>query len=369
MKGNAVYLDYNATAPLRPGIADAMREIMMDPGNASSIHASGRRARSHVEKARAQVAALAGTHPNQIVFTSGATEANNAVLKAFAGKRIIVSAIEHPSVLESAPAAERIPVTTDGIVDIAAFERMLASGETPALISIMLVNNETGAIQPVADLARLAKKKHPGVFFHTDAVQAAGKIPLDFPALHVDYMSLSAHKMGGPQGAGALIVAPGAKPVKLLHGGGQEKSQRAGTENVAAIVGFGLAADTGAGDMAAVKALRDRLESGLQKDSPEIIVFARETPRIPNTSCFSLPGLDAQTLIMALDLEGFAVSSGSACSSGTVKPSHVLKAMDRTGEETAAALRVSLGWNTKESDVDSFLAVWSKLVRRLKGPR
>jgi cysteine desulfurase len=288
------------------------------------------------------------------------------VLQAFRGGRILTSAIEHPSVLESAPDAERIPVTADGVVDEAAYEALLDKGE-PALISIMAVNNETGVIQNVGRLAKIAKKKYPGVHVHTDAVQAAGRLPLDFPAWHIDYMSLSAHKFGGPQGAGALIAAPGAKPVKLLHGGGQEKRQRAGTENVAGIAGFGLAAELAQNNIAnfqKLAALRDRMESELKKIAP-VVVHGENVSRVANTSLFSAPGVTAQTQIMALDLEGFAVSSGSACSSGTVKTSHVLRAMgvpDAIGE---CALRVSFGADTKTDDIDVFIQAWSKMAARL----
>lgn len=359
-------MDYNASAPLRPEVLALMGEVLGRTGNASSVHGHGRAARALVEKAREQVAALAGTVANQITFTASATEANNMVLQAFRGARILVSAIEHPSVLESAPDAELIPVTGDGIVDETAYEALLDKGE-PALVSIMAVNNETGVIQNIGRLAKITKKKYPGVHVHTDAVQAAGRLPLDFPAWHIDYMSLSAHKFGGPQGAGALIVAPGTQPVKLLHGGGQEKRQRAGTENVAAIAGFGLAAELAQNNVTSFQklaALRDRMENELKKVAP-VIVHSEKALRVASTSFFSTPGITAQTQIMALDLEGFAVSSGSACSSGTVKSSHVLRAMgvpDAVGE---CALRVSFGPDTTTDDIDAFVQTWSKMTARL----
>ncbi len=368
MEKTPVYLDYNASALMRPAVADLMRALMTTPGNASSIHGFGREARKHIELAREQVAALAGTHPNYVTFTSGATEANNAVLKHFASQRILVSAIEHPSVLESAPKAEKIPVTQDGVIDLAAFDKLLDSGDAPALICVMLVNNETGVIQPVAELVKRARAKHPRVFFHCDAVQAAGKIPFDLSMLGVDYLSLSAHKLGGPHGAGALLCAPGSEPVPFIHGGGQEKRQRAGTENVAAIAGFGLAADMAQTELETFQrlaTLRDQLESQLKAAAPEIVIFGAQAPRVANTSNIGLPGIAANTQLMNLDIEGIAVSSGSACSSGTVKPSHVLEAMNAGPHLTSQALRVSMGWDTKADDIERLAEAWLKMYSRV----
>ena len=368
MEKNPVYLDYNASALMRPRVADMMRDIMSAPGNASSIHGFGRSARKHIEWAREQVAALAGTHPNYVTFTSGATEANNAVLKHFSGKRILVSAIEHPSVLESAPQAERIPVNKDGLIDLGGFEKLL-NGDEVALISVMLVNNETGVIQPIEELVRLARARHPRVFFHTDAVQAAGKIQIDLAMLGVDYLSLSAHKMGGPHGAGALLCTPGSEPVPFIHGGGQEKRQRAGTENVAAIAGFGLAAEIALAEIPAYQKLsdlRDELERTLQQAAPEITIFGQSAPRVANTSNIGLPGIAANTQLMNLDIEGIAVSSGSACSSGTVKPSHVLEAMHAGPNLTSHALRISMGWDTKPEDTKRLAEAWLKMYSRVQ---
>lgn len=367
MEKTPVYLDYNASALMRPAVADLMRTIMSAPGNASSIHRFGREARKHIELAREQVAALAGTHPNYVTFTSGATEANNAVLKHFAGQRILVSAIEHPSVLESAPQAEKIPVTPDGVIDLDAFDKLL-DGDAPALISVMLVNNETGVIQPVAELVKRARAKHPRVFFHCDAVQAAGKIPFDLAMLGVDYLSLSAHKLGGPHGAGALLCAPGSEPVPFIHGGGQEKRQRAGTENVAAIAGFGLAADMARTELETFQQLatwRDQLESRLKSTAPEIAIFGQNAPRVANTSNIGLPGISANTQMMNLDIEGIAVSSGAACSSGTVKPSHVLEAMHVGPHLSSHNLRISMGWNTKADDIERLAQAWLKMYSRV----
>ncbi|PJB69099.1 MAG: cysteine desulfurase [Alphaproteobacteria bacterium CG_4_9_14_3_um_filter_47_13] len=363
-----IYLDYNATTPIKPDVIELVGTIMGVVGNASSVHGCGRKARSFLEIAREQISGLVGAHPNQIIFTCGATESNNAVLKQFQGQRILVSAIEHPAVRNALPDIEFIPVTCEGIVDLAAFEKMIGEGTPPALVSVMMVNNETGVIQPVEEIARLAKARHKNIFVHTDAVQAAGRIPIDFPALHVDYMSLSAHKMGGPQGVGALIAAPGAPVARFMHGGGQEKRQRAGTENVAGIAGFGLAAEKALSGMKDYKKLeewRDRLEADILKIAPKMRVYGQKAPRVANTTALCLAGLPAQTQLMGLDLEGIAVSSGSACSSGTFKPSPILQAMGASDLEASSTLRISTGWNTKESDIDRFIEVWKKIYERV----
>lgn len=344
----SIYLDHNATSPARPAVIAAVGGAMQMHGNASSVHASGRSARALVEDARNAVAALFGVQSKQVIFTSGATEANNTVLKSFTG-RILTSGIEHPSVMESVK-ADRIPVLSSGIIDINALETMIAGA---ALVSVMWVNNETGVIQPVDKIAALCKQHN--VKFHCDAVQAAGRIPVSLVA---DYMTVSAHKMAGPMGAGAIIVDTKAPPVKLIHGGGQERRQRAGTENVAAIAGFGVAASLAhTGEFAKLGALRDRIESEI----PGITVFGKDCPRVANTTCFALPGVLADTQLMALDLAGICVSSGSACSSGSVKPSHVLDAMGIDASLATCALRVSLGWNTTASDVDTFIATYKRL--------
>lgn len=364
-----IYLDYNATTPVKPAVAALVYEVLGTPGNASSVHGFGQEARRRVERAREQVAALAGVHSNQVVFTAGATESNNAVLKYFAGGRVLVSAIEHPSVRTILPDAAFIPVTRDGLVDLDALSAMLDRGAPPALVSVMLVNNETGVIQPVAEIARLVKARHPGAFVHTDAVQAAGRIPIDFPALYVDYMSLSAHKTAGPQGVGALVSAPGAPPARLLHGGGQEKRLRAGTENVAGIAGFGLAAELAVADMGryqTLAVLRDRMERALKQAVPEVNVFGRHAPRVANTTALCLAGLPAQAQLMSLDLEGIAVSSGSACSSGAFKPSPILTAMGASESEASSTLRISTGWATTEADIDRFVACWTGIYARMK---
>jgi cysteine desulfurase len=360
------YLDYNASAPLRPQARAAVTYAMDAPHNASSVHGFGRAARKIVEDARSHVAALAGVPSSQLIFSSGATEANNTVLAHFSGQRVLVSAIEHPSVLEAAPESEKIPVTRDGVVAMDALETLLKQKQA-ALVSVMLVNNETGAIQPLSEVSALAKKY--GALVHCDAVQAAGRIPLNMTEMGIDFLTLSSHKIGGPQGVGALALGIcGITPV-LLHGGGQEKKARAGTENVAGIAGFGAAAQCALADMkddGYLRSLRDRLEKDLRRISPEIVLHATATPRIPGTSLFSLPGIDSQTLLMALDLEGIAVSNGAACSSGRIEASHVLKAMGMDDDLATSALRISMGWATKEPEIDRFLASWSKIYQRLK---
>ena len=360
------YLDYNATAPLRPEALAAMTAALTEPGNASSVHGPGRRARRLVEEARAKVAALAGADPAWVIFTSGGTEANNHALTGLPAAHVMVSAGEHDSVLQAAPAAERLPLTAEGVVDLAALAAALARAPKGALVSVMLANNETGVIQPLAEVTALARQA--GAWVHCDAVQAAGKIPLDMAALGVDLLSLSAHKLGGPRGVGALLANPDLPLKPLLRGGGQERRRRAGTENLPGIAGFGAAAEAARSGLAEVQELaelRDRFEREIKVLAPEAKVFGAGAPRLPNTSCVALAGLSAETQIMALDLAGVAVSAGSACSSGKVQPSHVLSAMGAGAEEAGAAIRVSLGWASEAGDIDRLLAAWGELYRRI----
>jgi len=330
------------------------------PGNASSIHGEGRQAHALLDEARETVARAVGAIAPMVVFTSGGSEANNLALKGAPVDRVIVTAIEHPSVLEAAKATDMpvavLPVDGQGIVDLFVLDHLLSTGPR-TLVSVMLANNETGVIEPVRDVVAVAHRH--GALVHTDAVQAVGKIPVNFGLLGVDMMSLSAHKLGGPQGAGALIIRDGLPMHSLIHGGGQELRRRAGTENIAAIAGF--AAAIGEKGLE-IKALRDHLESGLEG----AVVFGAEAARLPNTSCFAAPGISAETALMALDLAGFAVSSGSACSSGKVAKSHVLQAMGIEREVAGTALRVSLGWNTTAEDIEKFIAAWAKLRARRK---
>jgi cysteine desulfurase len=373
-----IYRDYNATAPIRPEVRDAVIAAFDVAGNPSSVHGFGRRARRLVEDARAEVAALAGVMPARVVFTSGGTEANTAALRATGRTSILVSAIEHDSVLETAPDAVRIPVTADGLVDLAALERLLAECREPALVSVMRVNNETGVIQPVADVTRIAHAH--GALVHCDAVQAAGRIPLEVDQLGIDLLTLSAHKLGGPHGVGALVVRDGIPIAPVLRGGGQEQRRRAGTENVAGIAGFGAAARLAREGMEAhstlapstLAELRDDLERRLVRAAQEAgkpaVLYGRAAPRVTNTACVSMPGVTSETQIMTMDLAGIAVSAGAACSSGKVKASHVLTAMGVPADQAASAIRVSLGWGTTLNDIDRFVEAWTALRRRTAAP-
>jgi len=365
----SVYLDYNATAPVRPEAAGAMADALALVGNPSSVHRFGRAARKRVEDAREEIAALIGAAPADLVFTSGGTEANALALRGTGRKRLLVSAIEHDSVLANAaaidPATPRIPATRDGVVDLEALDRLLAERAGETLVSIMLANNETGVVQPVAEAARRAHAA--GAIVHCDAVQAAGKIPVDVRALGVDLLSLSAHKLGGPQGIGALYVSDRVVLAATLLGGGQERGRRAGTENVPGIAGFGAAAAAARRDLSAyakIAELRDRLEAAVLARSNRARIAGADAPRLANTSCIVLAGMASETQVMALDLAGIAVSAGSACSSGKVRPSHVLAAMGFLAEDAASAIRVSLGWNTTQSEIERFVEAWSTLAAR-----
>lgn len=369
MTGQNAYLDYNATAPLRHEVVRAMTEALLGHGNASSIHGPGRRARLLIEAARNDVAKLAGAKANEVVFTSGGTEANNLALRGMSATRVLVSAIEHDSVLRAAPAGGAIiPVLPSGIIDLAALDAMLGDIDAPALISVMLANNETGIVQPVTQAASIAHAH--GALLHCDAVQAAGKIPMDRNALGADLLTLSAHKFGGPQGIGALIIRDGLEITPQLCGGGQERGRRGGTENIAAIIGFAkasvLAIDALPALAVEMSALRDRLEDSIQAITPHAVFFGRGLHRLPNTSCFALPGIAAATQVMNLDLAGVAVSAGAACSSGKVARSTVLNAMGVEEALAGCAIRVSLGWDTKAGDIDAFLAAWEMIAGRIK---
>ncbi len=362
----AVYLDYNATTPVRPQVAGLMAAVMTEPGNASSVHGFGRRARKYIEDARGQIARAFDVGPQQVIFNSGATEGNNTILRGFSGQRILVSATEHASVIDAGVAAEYIPVTRDGVADLEALRNMLAHGPKPALVSVMLVNNETGVIQPIADISKLVK--NAGALLHTDAAQAVGRIAFTREQLGADFITLCAHKFGGPQGAGAIIMAPKAPLPKLLQGGGQERRQRAGTENVAAIAGFGLATELALQDLPAFEALaakRERIEKALLESSNSIRIHGANAARVANTISCSIPGTTSETLMLALDLEGIAVSSGAACSSGSIKPSHVLTAMGANDDELKSSLRISLGWNSSDEDVEDFIAAWNNVRQRV----
>jgi len=379
----STYLDHNATAPLRPVAREAMvaaMDALSSGGNPSSVHRAGRVARRLVEDARREVAALAGVVPDEVVFTSGGTEANSlaidGTLHSGAAERLIVSATEHASVLETAAASGvdvvTLPVDGSGLVDLDALAAVLAEDSRPALVCIMSANNETGVIQPLDEIIALVKHHEGRV--HVDAVQTAGRLPLG-PLLDAHTLALSAHKLGGPQGAGALIVRGKGKGKvdPVLRGGGQELRRRAGTENVVGIAGFGAAAGEAAQsekDAQLLSSLRDRVEAlalaSAAATGHSAQVSGAGVARLPNTSCVAFDGVKAETLLMALDLAGICVSSGSACSSGKVARSHVLDAMGLPESQSAGAIRVSLGWNSSEADVERFGTALEQALKNIR---
>lgn len=372
------YLDYNATAPLRPQAREAMLAALDAAGNPSSVHAEGRRARAIVEAARETVAALVGARPSEVIFTSGATEAASTVLHR-RWQTIVLAPVEHPCVTGPALASEgrvrELPIARDGRLDPETLRGAIA-GEiergTPAaqmVVALQLANNETGIVQDVAALSAIAKEA--GAFVVCDAVQAAGRIAIDRDALGCDFLMLSSHKLGGPKGIGALIVREGAPLSPLLIGGGQEKRRRAGTENVEAIAGFGAAAQAAATETGQrahlVAGLRDALESGLRRMSPGLVVVGVDVERLPNTSLVVSPGRRSETTVISLDMAGVAVSSGSACASGKVSRSPVLAAMGFGDDIAQGAVRFSLGWATTQEDIERCLQAWSSIRPADKG--
>ncbi len=375
-----VYLDCNATAPLRPEAKAAMLAALETPANPSSVHGEGRVARACIEEARRTLAAVAGVSPGNVTFTSGGTEANALALlgalqaAADAGQRItrlIISPVEHDSVLRTAQQAtsfhaglrlSEVAVDRDGIVDLDALRTLLMQGKGRALVSIMAVNNETGVIQPVREIARVCHEN--GALFHCDAVQALGKIPCTLVDLGADMLTFSAHKIGGPQGAGALVCAPSVTLAPLLVGGAQENGLRAGTQATVNLAGF--AAALGATHEPLSPTLRDGLEQELLQACPDAIVFGRSAARVGNTTCIAAAGVPAETLVIGLDLEGFAVSAGSACSSGRVARSHVLGAMGVDPSLAECAIRISSGWNTTEAGMQAFARSWAAIVSRAR---
>ncbi|HZT25095.1 MAG TPA: cysteine desulfurase family protein [Pseudolabrys sp.] len=371
-----IYFDWNASAPLRAEARDAVIRALAQAGNASSVHGEGRAARAAVERARAQVAQLLGTASQNVVFTSGATEANMLALTPAietAGEKrkrdkLLVSATEHPSVLcggrFAAEAVDTLPVFPNGLVDLDALRRALAQAARP-LVSVMLANNETGVVQPMAEIAAIVHAA--GGLLHVDAAQGPGRIPCDMGALGIDLMTVSSHKIGGPQGAGALVRRSDIHITEpLVKGGAQERGYRGGTENVAAIAGFGAAAAAVRQvDAAQMARLRDRIEAGLRRITPEVVIFGAGAPRLPNTTLFTVPGLKAETTVIAFDLDGVAVSSGAACSSGKVTASHVLAAMGMPPELSRGAIRVSIGWSSTEAEIERFLGTWNNLAGSL----
>jgi len=370
------YLDYNATAPAKPEVIVEVSRIMTDGGNPSSVHSVGRRAKSILEKARTDIALMLNARPQMVIFTSGGTEANNIALKSLDLDNIIISATEHDSILQIAENlslnvessnVEICPVDENGLVREEALDKILSGKKGKTLVSIMLANNETGVIQDIKTLSTLVHEK--GALMHTDAIQAFGKIPLDFKALGVDMMSLSAHKIGGPQGVGALIAHESLKITPLIAGGGQEVGRRSGTENLAGIAGFAKAVELVPQSLQKMDFLgqeRDRMEGEISQFSNEVIFFGKNSPRLPNTSLILMPEILSETQVMAFDLENICISSGSACSSGKVKPSHVIAAMGGSERAARSTIRFSLGWNSSSEDVDRFVAAWIKLYSRKK---
>lgn len=373
-----IYLDHNATTPLDERVLEVMLPWLQGGwGNPSSVHALGRASRAALEQAREQVAALAGAHPSQVVFTSGGTEANNAALKGVAARlpaaRLAVSAVEHASVQQPVAALGRagwmaatIPVTDQGEVRAQAVDTVLREGAR--LVSVMWANNETGVVNDIGAIAQVVRAA--GAVLHTDAVQALGKRPVDFAASGAHLMSVSAHKLNGPKGVGALLLDKAVDMEPLLHGGGQEKGRRGGTENLAGIVGFGRAAELAQAELAArssrMGALRQRLEQGLVAQVPQAVVFAAQAERLPNTVFLALPGIDGETLLLELDRQGIALSSGAACGSGYSEPSHVLRAMGVTADLARCAVRVSLGVGNTEQEVDTLIAALHTQAARLQ---
>ena len=354
-----LYFDNNATAPLRPEAVNAIQDAMGPPANPSSVHGFGRSARMAVEAARAEIAMLAGCRGADVVFTSGGTEANNLALSVF--DHVITSAVEHDSILRAVPDATLVGVDADGRIDLDQLRDVLNAlpddKRRTTLVSVMYANNETGVIQPIGDVVALAQEA--GVATHSDLVQVLGKRHLDFAASGFDYASLSAHKIGGPTGVGALLVRPGLRMTSLLRGGGQEQGRRSGTENVLGIIGFGAAAKAAFHDVPHYRAMavwRDRLESRLTAGRNDVRLFGATADRIANTACLAINEKSAETMVMALDLAGVAISAGSACSSGKVHESHVLKAMG-AGLDASRAIRISGGWNTGEADFERLAEV------------
>jgi cysteine desulfurase len=374
------YFDWNATTPLRDEAQESMADALALPGNPSSVHAEGRAARKTVEHAREEVAALVGARPADVVFTSSGTEANMLALTPAIQistdkrprSRLLLSAIEHASVRAggrfSRDTMTEIAVDAQGRLDLAALREAVAKSPR-ALVSLMLANNETGVIQPVAAAAEIVHAADG--LLHVDAVQAAGRIEFDISSLGADLLTLSAHKIGGPKGVGALVRRSDDihLPEPLIRGGGQERGLRAGTENVAGIAGFGAAAAAARRDRAVeaahMLALRNKLEAGVKAVSPQAVIFGAGAERLPNTTLFAVEGMKAETAVIAFDLEGVAVSSGAACSSGKVQPSHILAAMGVSPALTRGAVRVSLGWSTTEADIETFQNTWRKLATAL----
>jgi cysteine desulfurase len=362
------YLDHNATTPIRPEALEAVTRIAGMLGNPSSVHQYGRDVRRHIEDARDALASLVHAEPADVIFTSSGTEANNLALRGVGRDRVFVSAVEHVSVLEVRQGVSLIPVDENGVVNCKALEAMLAEDTAPALVSVMFANNETGVLQPIEDISAIAKQHDAWV--HCDAVQGAGKAAINIDALGVDMLSLSSHKIGGPQGAGALIVQDTVGLGAIIHGGGQERNHRGGTENASSIAGFGVAAQCAANckdEAARIGILQQDLEDRARAVLSDTQIYGETAARLTNTTCLTMPGVSSETQVMALDLAGVAVSAGAACSSGKVGASHVLEAMG-VGDGAGDAIRVSLGWTTSAGDIERFIGAWTALNQRVLDP-
>lgn len=368
MMKNRTYLDYNATAPLLPSAKAALSAALDSCGNPSSIHQDGRNIRRMIETAREQLAQFINCRSTNIIFTASATEANNTILSGLPQFKVfLVGATEHPSVLNVRADALPIDVDANGIIDLQSLKTLLEQHkDVPCLVSVQLVNGETGIIQPVAAIAEIVHQY--GGRIHCDAVQALGRIPVDFAALNVDYMSLSAHKIGGGMGVGALIAADLRPFEPLIKGGGQERRRRAGTENTPAIIGFGAACAYLSAHMMDIQkrlaALQTELENGLSRIAPDMVIIGRDSPRVANTTLALFPHKSAETLLMNFDLEGISVSTGSACSSGSVQASHVLKAMGFSDNDAKSVIRFSTGWQSDENDIHHALSAFERIRKR-----
>lgn len=369
-----IYFDCNATTLMKPAVKDVVMKAMDYPYNASSTHKIGREARRIIEDARNIIAESLNAESNNIIFTSGATESNNTILSTFqnANYDIITTPTEHPSIIYYLKEPIITPVLDNGLIDLDALDKILSERDKPSLLSFILVNNETGVIQPVEEIVKIAKKYK--MIIHLDAVQAIGKIEVDFKKLDVDFISIASHKIAGPQGIGAIITA-GCKQEYCLDldlyfkGGQQEKNRRAGTESVALIAGFGKAMELAVKDLSKfqdLSKLRDKIETKILEIAPEAVIFGKTAPRSSNTTCVAIPGIASMTQLIALDLENICVSSGSACSSGTSVISRVLSGMGAHEDVSGCAIRISLGWQSTIEEVDYFLQIWQKMYNHIK---
>ena len=357
----AIYLDYNATTPIRDEVKQRMIEVMGPPLNSSSVHSYGRKAKSYLQNARNSVANLINANNDQIVFTSGGTEANSMIMQS--SKHPLISSVEHDAVMSSSSSPEFIEVNSDGVVNLDKLEARINS-TNPDMISVMWANNETGVIQPINEIVEIAKKFK--IHVHCDAVQAVGKIKIDFKSSGLNSMAISSHKIGGPVGVGALVLSDPFKINPIIFGGGQERGHRSGTENLIGIVGLGSASDLVSRDCELINNIRSKqkqFEGLLKNNLSNIKIFGDNVERLPNTTCIYMPHLEADAQVIALDLEGYAVSAGSACSSGKVKSSHVLKAMNA---EFAAnkSIRISSGWQNNQNDLEKLAHTYIELYKR-----